>query len=133
MFKFRNAAMHRYVRRVAAASLAYLVTLWLAVHFVGHDRVSGPVAYLLALLPGISVVGYFWAIGKLLIEEDDEYRRMLFVRQALFASGFTLSIATVWGFLENFHLVAHVDGYFAAILWFVGTGLGALWNKVRGA
>ena len=32
------------------------------------------------------------------------------VRQTLWASGFALSVATVWGFLESFDLVGHVDG-----------------------
>ena len=51
---------------------------------------------------------------------------MLMVRQTLWATGFALSVATIWGFLENFDLVGHVDAYYVAVLWFVGLGLGAL-------
>ena len=52
------------------------------------------------------------------------------VRQTLWASGFALSVATVWGFLENFDLVEHVDAYSVAIVWFFGLGVGGIVNKL---
>jgi hypothetical protein len=61
---------------------------------------------------------------------------MLMIRQTLWASGFALSLATLWGFLESFDLVGHVAAYYVAILWFGGLGLGALANRLtmgRGA
>lgn len=128
MRRTRNPAQRRYVLRVAVAMAAYLVTLSAALRFVGGGAVSGPLAYLLALLPGISVAGVFWAVGRLLVEEQDEYQRMLLVRQSLVATGFTLSVATIWGFLENFELVPHVDAFYIAILWFFGLGLGSGYN-----
>jgi hypothetical protein len=72
-------------------------------------------------------------IGRYLVEESDEYLRDQFVRQALIATGFALSIATAWGFLENFGLVPHVYAYYAAILWFAGLGIGAGVNKLQAA
>ena len=72
----------------------------------------------------------FWAIGRLLVVEGDEYIRMLMVRQALVATGLTLSIATMWGFLENLRLVPHVDAFYIAILWFGGLGVGACYNRL---
>src|SRR4051812_46433298 len=126
----RNPAQRRYVLRVAVVTAAYLVTLFLAVRFVGRGEVTGPLAWLLALLPGLSVAGFFWAIGRLLIEEKDEYLRMLLVRQVLVATAFCLSLTTAWGFLENFGLVQHVDAYWVAILWFLGLGVGALVNRL---
>jgi hypothetical protein len=52
------------------------------------------------------------------------------VRQTLWASAFTLSVATTWGFLDNFGLVGHVDGYWVAVCWFFGLGLGGIYNKL---
>jgi len=126
MSKCRSRAQKRYVLRIAVAMAAYLVTLAIALHFVGGGTVTGPPAYLLAMLPGLSVAGIFWAVGRLLIEEQDEYLRMLMVRQSLVATGFTLSLATIWGFLENFRLVPHVDAFYIAILWFIGLGIGSV-------
>ena len=125
-----RAAHRRYTIRIAVAMAAYLITLAAALRLVGGGAVSGPLAFVLAALPGIAVVGIFWAYARLLIEETDEYRRMLLVGQSLVATAFTLSIVTVWGFLENFDLVAHVDGFYVAVLWFVGLGVGSLFNRL---
>ena len=75
-----------------------------------HQLLAGPVAYLAAVLPALPIIGIFAAIGRYLVEEQDEYLRMLMVRQTLWASAFALSVATVWGFLESFDMVGHVDG-----------------------
>src|SRR3954462_4936754 len=130
MAKYKSPAMRRYVLRLSAAMGAYIVTLAAALRFVGGHMVTGPFAYLLALLPGISIAGVFWAIGRLMVEEKDEYIRMLFVRQSLVATGFTPSVTTMWGFLENFDLVPHVDAFYIAVLWFFGLGLGSLYNRL---
>ncbi len=129
MSRCRRPAQRRYLLRLAIATAAYLITLALAVRML-DGSVTGVTAYLLALLPGLSVAGMFWAVGRLLTEETDEYQRTLLVRQSLFASGFTLSVTTCWSFLENFGLVAHVDAFYIAMLWFFGLGLGSLYNRL---
>ena len=123
-----NPAQKRYVRRVFVSMACYIVFRSIALHFVGNGHVTGPLAYLLAALPGLSVIGVFWAVGRLLIEEQDEFQRVLLVRQSLVATAFALSIATIWGFLEAVGLVPHVDTYFIAVLWFAGLGVGSLVN-----
>jgi hypothetical protein len=128
MPNIRNPAQRRYLLRLAIAMAAYLVTLALALRFVGRDHMTGPLAYLLAILPGLSVAGVFWAVGRLLVEEKDEYLRMLLVRQTLVATGFTLTIVTIWGFLENFDLVPHVDAFYVSTLWFGGLAVGSCYN-----
>jgi hypothetical protein len=112
--------------------VAYIATLFLAVTYVKHGQVAGPLAYILAILPGLSVAGVFWALARLIVEEEDEYLRMLLVRQALVATGFTLTLVTIWGFLENFELVAHVDGFYVTLLWFVGLAVGKAANCLPG-
>jgi hypothetical protein len=130
MLVIRNPAQRRYVIRVGIATLAYIATLAVASRLVGGGAVSGVPAYVLALLPGLSVAGIFWAMGRLLIEERDEYQRMLLVRQSLVATGLTLSAVTIWGFLENFDLVPHIDGFYVAVLWFGGLAAGSCYNRL---
>ena len=130
MATLRNPAQRRYVLRVAVATACYLVTLSAALHFVGRGIVTGPPAYLLGILPGLSVAGFFWAIARLIVEERDEYLRLLLVKQALVATGFTLTLVTIWGFLENLALVPHVDAFYVAILWFFGLGVGSVVNRL---
>jgi len=101
-----------------------------AVYGFKHQLVPTALKYPVAILPALPIVGIFGAMGRYLVEEQDEYVRMLMVRQILWASAFTLSIATVWGFLDNFGLVGHADGYWIVILWFFGLGLGGIYNKL---
>jgi hypothetical protein len=126
----KSAALRRYNLRVILLSLVYAVFLMSAVYAFKHHLLSGPLAWIAAALPAIAIIGIFVAIGFYLVEETDEYLRVMMVRQTLWASGFALSIATIWGFLESFDLVDHVPSYAVAVLWFGGLGLGALANKL---
>jgi hypothetical protein len=132
----KNPAMRRYNRRVLWLSLLYGLFLLGAVYAFKHHLLGGVPAYGVAILPALPIIGIFAAIGLYLAEEQDEYVRMLMVRQSLWASGFALSAATIWGFLESFELVGHVESYYVAVLWFGGLGVGACANRVtvaRGA
>jgi len=122
--------MKRYNWRVIWLSLAYAIVLIAAIYGFNHEWFGGPLAYIAAILPALPIIGIFGAMGRYLVEEEDEYLRMLTVRQSLWATGFALSVATIWGFLENFALVEHVDAYSVAIIWFFGLGVGALMNKL---
>src|SRR5437868_15545274 len=126
----RTPAWKRYNWRVVWLSLLYAAFLLPAVYGFKHQIISGAVAWIVAVLPAIPIVGIFIAIGRYLVEEQDEYVRMLMVRQILWASGFTLSVATIWGFLDNFELVGHADGYYIVIVWFFGLGVGGIFNKI---
>lgn len=125
-----SPAWRRYNIRVIWLSLLYAIFLIAAIYGFKHELVPGPVKYLVAVLPALPIIGIFGAIGRYLVEEGDEYVRMLMVRQTLWASGLTLSAATIWGFLDNFGLVGHVDGYWIAVVWFFGLGLGGLYNRL---
>jgi hypothetical protein len=120
----------RYNKRVVVLSLIYAACLLGAVYGFKHHLVSGAFAWIVAILPALPIIGIFAAIGLYLVEERDEYVRMLMVRQTLWASGFALSIATMWGFLESFELVSHVEVYWVSVLWFGGLGLGNFANRL---
>ncbi len=126
----RSPAMRRYNRDIVALSIAYAVLLIGAVLAFKHHLVSGPTSYVVAVLPALPIIGMFAAIGRLLANERDEYLRMLLVRQTLIATAFALSIATVWGFMESFEVVGHVESYYVAILWFGGLGVGSCANRL---
>lgn len=123
-------AMKRYNRRVIGLSLLYGVFILIAVYGFKHQLLHGFVAYVVAILPALPIIGIFGAMGRYLIEEQDEYVRMLMVRQTLWASGIALSIATIWGFLESFDLVGHIDAWNIVIVWFLGLGIGSVINKL---
>ena len=126
----RTQAWRRYNHRLIWLSLAYAVFLIFAVYGFKHHMFGSPAAYVAAVLPALPIIGMFAAMGRYLVEEQDEYVRMLMVRQTLWASAFTLSLATIWGFLESFELVGHLDAYYVSVVWFGGLGLGACINRI---
>ena len=113
-------------------SLIYVVLLFAAETLIRRGHLTGPLAYVVAVLPALPIIGIFAAIGRYLVEETDEYIRFLTVRQTLIACGLALSFATAWGFLESFGLAPHFDTYWIAVIWFAGLGLGACINKLLG-
>ena len=126
----RTPAWKRYHWRVIWLSLAYAIFLLAAVYGFKHHVVPGALTYVVAVLPALPIVGIFAAMGRYLAEETDEFVRMLMVRQTLWASGFALSVATIWGFLDSFGLVGHADGYYIVIAWYFGLGIGGVFNKL---
>lgn len=126
MARYQSPAAKRYIKSLVVLIIAYGFTLFgVSTFFANHPGVQHLVAYVLGVLPALPLIFVFVAIGRFLHDEPDEYRRLLLTRQALVATGFMLSVATVWGFLENFGLVPHVYAYYGAVLWFGGLGLGS--------
>jgi hypothetical protein len=125
-----SRAYRRYNLRVIVLSLLYAAFLLSASYAFKHHLLSGPVVYGVAVLPALPIIGLFVALARYIAEEQDEYLRMLTVRQMLWASGFALSVATIWGFLQAYDLVERVDGYWVAVLWYFGLGLGQIANAI---
>lgn len=127
-----NKAARRYKGRVITLLIVYAailvaVILW----FAEGGPPQGPLRYLAAVLPALPIIGLVVAMGRFVVEQDDEYQRLLLVRQGLVAIGFTLVVATVWGFLEYFEMVPHVPTFWTFIVFCWGLGVGQIWNRVR--
>jgi hypothetical protein len=123
-----NPAIHRYYRRVILLTVIYVALLIATIYLFMRYPPHGPIGYVAALLPAMPLVGTFLALGRYMAEETDEYLRLLMIRQSLIATGFMLSVATAWGFLEGFGLVPHVVAYYASALWFAGLWIGWGYN-----
>ena len=116
-------AMRRYNRRMLAAGALYVVGLFTAIWT--HDTLhpDGLLAFAIAFLPSVGVLWMVWAMARLLAEEQDEYLRHRLVRSSLFGLGALLTLATVWGFFEQFDLVPHVPTWAAVPVFALGLGL----------
>ena len=125
-----SPAKQRYGRRVLTLGLVYATLLFVAVYLLSRHLVAGPLAYIVGMLPALAVSGFFVAIGSYIVEEHDEYLRVLLVRQILIATGIALTAATIWGFLEGFELVHHLVGYIWPIVWFAALGLSGIVNRL---
>ena len=126
-----SPAQRRYNRRIVVTMAGYAVVLLAAIWWFKHTPgAPAPVRFVVALLPALPLCGVFAVLGRYLVEERDEYLRMLMIRQSLIATALTLSAATVWGFLEAFQLVPHLVAYWAATIWFLALGIGASVNAL---
>ena len=121
----RSPAWARYNWRVVGLSALYATFLIAAVYGFKHQLVPPALKYPVAILPALPIIGIFGAMGRYLVEEQDEYVRMLMVRQILWASAFTLSIATVWGFLQAFGLMPLIEVYWIPFVWVMIQGFNA--------
>ena len=130
MFNGKGAAQRRYMKRVAIFASVYLVVIALQVSILDQGDPPMAVRAGLSVLPGLAILGVFWAIGRLIVEEEDEFIRMLIVRQTLIATGLALGFATLWGFLESGEVVPHMDAYWFAVAFFGGQFVGAISNRI---
>ena len=126
-----SPAIRRYNRRVLPLFVGYAVALIGANLVFERAHPVGVPAYLVAAAPALPIIGVFVALARYLQEERDEYERLMQMRQMLVATGLTLSVATVWGFVESFGLAPHVPAYAAAIIWYAALGLTACVRTVR--
>ncbi|MDK2758475.1 MULTISPECIES: hypothetical protein [Blastomonas] len=125
-----HPAMRRYMKRIIPITIAYIATIALATALVPDNAPASALTIGLALLPGMAALGWLWAMGRLLIELDDEYLRMLEVRKFLVATGATLAITSVWGVLELYSPeVPKLGVFFVFPIWCIGLALGQLVNR----
>ncbi len=129
--KENTRATHRYLLRMALTMAFYLITLAVAEHFIDGRGLKGPWAAFLAFLPGLSFAGVVWVFGGLIVEENDEFYRMLYIRQGLIATGISFTLAAIWGFLETYGQVDPVAAFWWPTIWCFGLGVGAIFNKIK--
>jgi len=125
-----SPARKRYTLRLAAAMAAFLATFALAEYGIDRKQIGAVAAAVLALLPGLCVTAVFWALGRYLVEEKDEFRRMLLVREILISTGITMTVVTIWGFLAEYRIVPYGHAFYPIWLFFFAQGIGGIVNRL---
>ncbi|MGA3263337.1 MAG: hypothetical protein ABSC47_04745 [Terracidiphilus sp.] len=126
-----NPAARRYMWRFSATMLLYVLFLVLAVWAFVHYHPTGPLAWLLAVLPALAIVGQIAAFGMYLAEEKDEFQRHSGVLALLWGIGATLSVTIVWGSLENFVHLRHLDPMWIYPIFCMFFGIAHALNQAR--
>ena len=119
-----------YRRFLLLLMLSYGFSLAGASLYFDDGSHSGALGYFAALVPPFPIVCVFVLIARYVSGLEDECLKVLEVRKALVATGFALSLATAWGFLEAFGQVPHLDSYWAAVAWFGGLVVGGCVNAL---
>jgi hypothetical protein len=129
--RLMNPAYRRYGRRMLPLSLLYVGAIALATRLIPDNAPADVRTVGLALLPGLAVLGWIWAMGRLLVELEDEYLRMLEVRKFLVATGLTLAVCSVWGLLQLFApSVPKLPLFFVFPIWALSLFAGMLFNRM---
>jgi hypothetical protein len=128
-----NPAQGRYVGRMFWAALFCVVLSAAAALGIRYGHVTGVAAYLLAVLPAAPIVLALLVTGAYLVEEKDEFQRNLYIQALLGGIALTLSLTTVWGNLEDFVHVPHLDLIWVyPLFWiFVLVAFPVVWLRYR--
>jgi hypothetical protein len=129
--KTNSPAQRRFFYRFAVAMLLYLLLLVSAVWGFVHYRPTGVLAYVLAVLPALPILGQLAVIGLYLAEEKDEFVRNMQIQSLLGGIGGTLAVVSVWGFLENFAHARHLDLFLVYVLFWFFVGISTVVVRLR--
>jgi len=116
-------------------SMLFWMTLYVAAivfngFYFRQQTPTAPLIYILAVLPALPIGGTIWTMMRY-IDRSDEYIRALITRRFILATGITLFISTVYGFLENYAGLQHFDLYYVYVLFWLSFGIVSAF--VRGA
>jgi len=128
--QYRDPAARRYVARLMVAMTLYVLLLVGVQRLFPLDTMHGPIRWLLAALPGLPIAAVFWLIGRYIMEMRDEFLRMLEVRKALIATGVTMTLVSIWGFLEMLADAPHFPLFYVPVMWFGSLGIGQCVNAL---
>lgn len=107
-----KAAYRRYLWRFIPLMLAYVVlVLGVSWAFDSGQAPEGWLAYAIAVLPALPILGVIVIMGLYLVEETDEFMRMRHAMAMLAGLGLILSVTVVWGFLEIYMHVSHLNPF----------------------
>ncbi|MBP2161385.1 MULTISPECIES: hypothetical protein [Asticcacaulis] len=90
----------RYTFGIMGFMALYVAALFLSILTIEAQKPTGPLLYLLAVLPALPVGGTIWVFLRY-IDKVDEYVRAVVTKRFILATGLTLFACTAWGFLEN--------------------------------
>lgn len=128
-----NGPQRRYVlRMLIAAGFSILFSTIAAVAF-RLSHIHGGAGYLVATLPAFPIMGALVCTGLYLAEETDEFQRHLLVQSLLGGMGITLSATTVYGYMESFAHVPHIQlTWVYPLFWvFVLVSFPFVWMRYR--
>jgi hypothetical protein len=118
-----NPAQRRYLFRFMPTMILYATALIAATYAFRHDHPTGALAYTLAVLPAIPLLGVLIIVGVYLNEESDEFERTVVIQSMLLGFGATLAITTIWGFLEIFTNIRHLAPFSAFPMFWMFVGI----------
>ena len=115
-----------------AAGLCVVFTFGAAMGF-RYGHLSGILGYVVAVLAAFPIMGALVVSAIYLAEEKDEFQRVVMIQSLLAGIGLTLSVTTVWGYLEDFTHAPHLSlVWIYPMFWiFVAVSIPFVWMRYR--
>jgi len=107
----KSPAARRYLARFLPAMLLYVGVLFGSIAILRYMAPTGPLLWIVAVAPALPIIGAIVAMGLYMVEETDEFLRATLAQAMLWGIGVTMTVCTVWGFLENADLLPHPPLY----------------------
>jgi len=73
-----------------------------------HPARNSPLAYVLAILLALSMIGMLVALSVITTRQKDEFQKKLLLQSMVWATSGMLAITTTWGLLEVYTNVRHL-------------------------
>jgi len=116
-------AMRRYQARVLTPMMIYVVVLLGVTYFWKTTHPTSVINLIAALLPSVPVLFCMRALYRWLCEETDEYLRLKMLEAWAIATGVTLAVAMVVGFLDTFKAIPHIPLWTVLPFWAICMGV----------
>jgi hypothetical protein len=126
-----SPAVKRYMRRFMTAMSLYVVLIMGVSWAFSRFAFTGPLAWVLAVLPGLPILVVIGVMGLYLKEEADEFQRNVLVESMLWGVGLTLAATTVWGLLEFYVDAPRLPVFLAFPIWCGAMGVAQYFVRRR--
>ena len=119
----KSKARRRYLYRLFAANVVYVVSAFCTKWVFLHLHPTGAVVYLLAVIPALPVIGILAIVGLYIAEESDEFERSIIVQSMLWGIGGALSLSTIWEYLHDFAGAPHLSALYVYVFFWIFMGI----------
>jgi len=92
-------AFQRYLKIFIPSMIAYLALIFLAVHLIKTEIVTGVAVFPVAILPGVAALCFLYGFFRF-IKETDEVLRRVQTDAIMIGVGAILALTLTWGILE---------------------------------
>lgn len=125
-FKIQSSAAQNFLRRLVGTLVLYAVTLGVTLRVLKTLHPGHIVVVLMAFIPAIPIIGIIAFVALYLKEETDEFQRAVLTETLLWALACTLTITSVWGFLEMYAGVPPLQAFWVFVLYSIFVGVVAV-------
>jgi hypothetical protein len=108
-----SPATRRYLARFIPLMIVYAIVIFGVSFAFNRLQPVGPMAWALAIVPALPILGVIAVMGLYLREEADEFQRAVLIESMLWGIGLTLAGSTVWGLLEFYVNAPRVPVFWA--------------------